>query len=280
MAGFLHGFPWRLPPGRPGDRGLYGPGSAAWRVNGEAMLMLGGPRALLMQIAHPAVAAAVAQFSGFPHDAFGRLWRTLETMLAVSFGDEEQARQAAERVTAVHRGVRGRTVAGAPFDALDPDLLLWVHATVVDSALVVHDRFLSRLPEPVRDAYVLEMNRQAVLFGVPEEHLPRSAAEFEAYVARTIETLEVTDDARRLSPPILRPPVPPALRPVARFQELVTAGLLPKRLRGGYRIRWTSGRERALTASERWIRAVVPRLPEVARRWPHLRAATRRAQAR
>src|SRR6266540_2303101 len=105
MASLLRGFPRRLPPGRPGDPGLYGPGSVTWRVNGEGVLMLGGPRALLMQIAHPSVAAGVARFSDFPADAFARLWRTLDAMLAVSFGDSEQATRAVEGVTAVHRRI-------------------------------------------------------------------------------------------------------------------------------------------------------------------------------
>jgi uncharacterized protein (DUF2236 family) len=280
MASFLRGFPWRLPPGRSGDPGLYGPGSVTWRVNGEGVLMLGGPRALLMQIAHPAVAAGVARFSDFPADAFARLWRTLDAMLAVSFGDTEQAERAIEGVTAVHRRIRGRVPGGEPYRAMDPELLLWVHATLVDSALVVHERFFETLEESDRDAYVREMGRQAELFGVRAEILPGSARAFQAYVGETLDALEVSDEARALAPPIVRPPVPLALRPVARFQEVVTVGLLSARLREAYGLRWTAGRARALRASQASIRALAPRLPEIARRWPHARAAARRAAER
>src|SRR6266511_576882 len=87
--------------GRPGDAGLFDPNGVAWRVNGETALLLGAGRALLMQLAHPAVAAGVAQHSDFPGDAFERLWRTLDTMLAITFGDSEQSRRAADRVNAV-----------------------------------------------------------------------------------------------------------------------------------------------------------------------------------
>src|SRR5213076_666668 len=103
--------------------------------NGEAALILAGPRALLMQIAHPLVAAGVAQHSGFPAGAYRRLARTMQAMLAISFGDSEQARRAAERVTSLHRTVSGRSAAGRGYSALDPELLAWVWATLVDSAL-------------------------------------------------------------------------------------------------------------------------------------------------
>jgi uncharacterized protein (DUF2236 family) len=242
--------------------------------------MLGGPRALLMQIAHPAVASGVARFSDFPADAFARLWRTLDAMLAVSFGDTRQAERAVEGVTTVHRRIRGRAPGGEPYRAMDPELLLWVHATLVDSALVVHERFFGTLGESDRDAYVREMGRQAERFGVPAESLPRSARAFQAYVGESLDALEDSAVARALAPPIVLPPVPLALRPVARFQELVTVGLLPARLREDYGLRWTAFRAQALRASQASIRAVAPRLPEITRRWPHARAAARRATER
>src|SRR5436309_11738206 len=135
VTSIFRGFPSSPDPGRPGDPGLFGPDSVAWRVNGETAMLLGGPRALLMQIAHPAVAAGVAEHSDFPHEPYRRLWRTIDSMLTISFGDAVQSRQAAERVTALHTRVKGPT-----YDALDPELLMWVHATLVDSALVVHER--------------------------------------------------------------------------------------------------------------------------------------------
>jgi uncharacterized protein (DUF2236 family) len=242
--------------------------------------MLGGPRALLMQIAHPAVAAGVAAHSDFPADAFGRLWRTLETMLAISFGDSEQCRRAAERVNGVHLRIRGSTEHGTPYRATDPALLKWVHATLVDSGLAVYRRFFGRLDQPEADRYVSEMNRLAVLMGVPQACLWTDAGSFAGYVAETMEGLVVSDQARDLAPWIVRPPVPPALRPVAWFQELVTVGLLPERLRAGYGLTWSRSRERLLQASEALARTAVPRLPGTLRRWPQSRAAERRAAQR
>jgi uncharacterized protein (DUF2236 family) len=273
----LRGIPRTLPPGRPGDPGLFGPGSVAWRVNGEGVLMLGGPRALLMQIAHPAVAAGVAAYSDFPADSYGRLWRTVGSMLAISFGDWEQCRREVEQVSAVHRRVSGTIRNGTPYRATDPALLKWVHATLVDSGLAVYRRFFGRLSEPDAERYVLEMNRLAGMMGVPEEDLCPDLRSFCRYVHGTIADLTVSGHAGELAPWIVRPPVPRPLRPIARFQELVTVGLLPEALRRQYGLPWTPARDRLLRASEALARTVVPGLPGLLRRWPHARAAERRA---
>jgi uncharacterized protein (DUF2236 family) len=239
--------------------------------------MLGGPRALLMQIAHPSVAAGVAAHSDFPAEPFARLWRTLDAMLSISFGDDRQCRGAAARVDEIHRRVHGRTESGEPYSATDPDLLQWVHATLVDSGLVAYRGFFGRLSDRDAEAYHREMQRLAVLMGVPADILPPDLAAFTEYVDRTTAGLDVSEEARRLAPWIVRPPLSPALWPVARFQELVTVGLLPEPLRRAYGLRWSEGRARLLGASGAAARALVPRLPALIRRWPHARAAERRA---
>jgi uncharacterized protein (DUF2236 family) len=230
-----------------------------------------------MQVAHPSVAAAVAQHSDFLEDPFRRLWRTLDAMIAISFGDSEQSRRAAQEVGAIHRRVRGSTGKGEPYRATDPALLKWVHATLVDSGLVAYRRFFGRLTDREATEYVVEMNRLAVLMGVPEKRLEQDAASFSTYVRQVLRAMTVSEDARWLAPWIVRPPAPLALRPLTRFQELVTVGLLPESLREGYGLRWTPAQERLLRASEALARTVVPRLPGVLRRWPQARAADRRA---
>src|SRR5438874_12962211 len=107
MPSILRGFPRRPEPGRSGDPGLFEPDSVAWKVNGETAMLVGGGRALLMQLAHPAVAAAVSEHSDFPRAPYERLWRTLDSMLTITFGDAAQSSKAAERVNAVHRRVVG-----------------------------------------------------------------------------------------------------------------------------------------------------------------------------
>ena len=123
------------------DPGLYGPGSAAWRLNREATLLLGaGPRALLMQLAHPLVAEGVAQHSNFRANPWQRLRATLRSYLTIVYGDTRQARAEIGRLNRFHREVEGpvqdptaRRAFGSAYSARDPDLSLWVHATLIDA---------------------------------------------------------------------------------------------------------------------------------------------------
>jgi uncharacterized protein (DUF2236 family) len=251
--------------------GLFGPESLAWRVNGEVVLLLGAGRALLMQLAHPAVAAAVVEHSGFPDDALGRLIRTMDTTFAITFGDSEQSRVAAARVNAVHERVHSDA-----YDALDPRLLLWVHATLVDSALLVHDRFVGTLSPAEREGYYREMKRQATVLRVPPSILPRTLGAFDRYVRAETARLEVTDAARRLAKDILSPPFPLPLRPAATAFGLVTASLLPEPLREGYGLPRRSLVDAGLSVVGVASRAVLPIVPSAFRQWPGARAAERR----
>jgi uncharacterized protein (DUF2236 family) len=266
-------------PGRPGDPGLFPPGTLARRVNGETALLLGGPRALLMQLAHPSVAAGVADHSDFRRDALGRLTNTLDLTLTVAFGDAAQRGVALERVAATHRrvaGVRG----GQPYRAIDPELLLWVHATLVDSALAAHERFVGHLDARARARYHEEMKRQAVAFGVPADLLPPTLDDFRRYVDEMVATIEVNDEARVLSRGVLAPSIPSAFRPLLPLARLLTAGLLPERLRAAYGLDWGPRRERAFRVLAAGIRHTHPFLPAAWRRWPHARDADRRAGQR
>jgi uncharacterized protein (DUF2236 family) len=244
-------------------------------VNGETALLLGGGRALLLQLAHPMVAAGVADHSDFRRDAFGRLANTLDLTLTVSFGDEDQRQNAVARVAATHRRVTGTRDDG-PYRALDPELLLWVHTTLVDSALATYERFVGSIGPVARDRYHEEMKRQAVAFGIPKDRLPGSFAHFRRYVDRMVATLEVTDEARELSCGVLQPVMPAALGPVAQVTRFVTVGLLPERIRAEYGLAWGPARERVLAALATAIRAGIVLLPDLWRRWPHARDADRR----
>lgn len=275
VAHVLKGFP-KPAPGRPGDPGLFGPRSMVWRVNGEIAVILGAGRALLMQIAHPLVAAGVADHSDFEVDAFSRLWRTIDAVLTVAFGDTEQATAASDRVTEIHRGVVG-TREGRSYRALDPDLLLWVHATLVDTALVTYERFVASLTRSERERYYLEMKRFAAAFGVPEELVPGDHAAFEGYLQETLAGLDVTDEARRLAAGVLAPPVSPAWVPVRALFREATIGLLPEPLRSGFGLAWSPGRDRALGAAAWTIRRTLPVLPSNVHRWHHARAAVGRS---
>ncbi|MGH2650837.1 MAG: oxygenase MpaB family protein [Actinomycetota bacterium] len=245
-------------------------------MNAETVLLLGGVRAPLLQLAHPMVAAGVADHSDFGRDAFGRLTNTLDLTLTVAFGDEDQRRTALAQVADTHRRVTGMR-GDRPYRALDPELLMWVHATLVDTALVTHERFIGSIGPVARDRYHEEMKRQAVAFGVPMDRVPRSFEDFRGYMDEMVETLEVTDEARALSRGVLRPPSPGALRPLVEVMRFLTVGLLPDRVRAGYGLTWDPRRDRVVAALASALRGgVVPLLPDALRRWPHARDADRR----
>jgi uncharacterized protein (DUF2236 family) len=254
---------------------LPGPGSVAWRVNREAALLLGGGRALLMQVAHPKVAAGVAEHSDFQRDPLARLNRTLELSLALSFGSREQVRSAARQINRVHE-----RVAGDGYSALDPDLLLWVHATLVDSAILTYRTFVGRLTDAETEAYYQEAKPIGALLGIPRDRYPPRHSDFQAYLERMLAG-PVRPDAtgRRLAAAVLRPPIrmlPPFLFAPA---EVITTGLLPERLREAYGLPWG----RASRALFRAARLTVPRLvaatPDRLRVVPLARQAERRGAA-
>jgi uncharacterized protein (DUF2236 family) len=274
-----------LPPveeGRAGDPGLFGPGSEVWHIGRERVLLLGGPAALLLQLAHPLVAAGVAEHSGFRTDPFERLRATLDATLRISFGDNEQVEDAAARVAATHRRVRGTLpaavgpfVAGTPYRASDPDLAMWVHATLVSVALEVHQRFVGALSLSRCSRYYREVKRFARLFGVTDAVLPSTYRGFLEYVRamERSELLTVGEGARRLADRVLDPPLPAALRLTRPAAAAVTAALLPERLRREFGLGWGIAERVLAEAIRTGVRATIGAWPPGLRYWEHYRSA-------
>jgi uncharacterized protein (DUF2236 family) len=264
------------------DAGLFAPGSVFRRVNRETVLLLGGPRALLLQLAHPLVAAGVAAHSDFLRHPLRRLWRTVDTMLRIVFGDRQTAHDAARGLNEVHGRVRGTLAeatahfpAGTPYDARDPALLLWVHATLVDAALVTYECFVAPLDVPARAGFYEDSKIVARLLGVPDEELPPTPAAFAAYVRETIAgpVLEITPTARRLADAVLHPPLPLVPRLAGDLGSVVALALLPEPIRARYGFVWDWKRDRAWSAVRTIVQRALPLLPEVLRVMPHARAA-------
>ena len=255
------------------DPGLFGPHSILWRVNRESAVTLAGTCAILMQFAHPKVAAGVREHSRYQVDAVGRLRRTLDLTLAIVFGPRPAALEAVRAINARHRSVRG-----PGYSATDPELLLWVHATLVYSAIRGYRALVGPLTDAEADRYYQDTKEIGVLLGIPREIFPERVDAFEAYLERMIESREVAvgAQARLMADLVLRP----SFRGVPRlaFAPLtaITAGLLPPRLRDGYELKW--GRpQRAVFAA---CRAGLPRLVAIApgpvRLLPPARLAYRR----
>ena len=243
---------------------LYPEGSITRRVNRENVLILGGGRALLMQLAHPKVAAAVDDHSDFRTAPVRRLRRTIRMTMAIVFGDRETALAAARAVNQAHARVRGRD-----YRALDPELLLWVHATLVDSALVTYETFVKPLSRGERERFYDESKVLGELLGIPRERFARRYADFADYVASMIaSTLKVERQAAELGSLVMRPKIRLLPGPVMIPFEVVTAGLLPPALREQYGLAWGPAHQRTF----RLIVIALPRLvavtPPVLRVWP------------
>jgi uncharacterized protein (DUF2236 family) len=290
------------------EGGLYGPRSEAWRLNREAMLLLGaGPRALLLQIAHPLVAAGVADHSDFRADPWARLSGTLSSYLRIVYGTADAARGEIRRLHDLHRGIRGdvldtgdRDRHGRRYSALDPDLSLWVHATLVDSTIAAYDAWIEPLSRDDRARYYEETLPVGRAFGIPASRLPADLEAFEGYLHDMLGPngpVQVGDVARDLADAILHPPLGPAVTAagfpfdrLAGFADAIPSraygwlfwpaiGLLPATIREGYGLRWGI-RERAVAA---WLVATWaawrPVLPPTFRQMPQALRADRRVGA-
>src|SRR2546423_53212 len=175
--------------------GLYPDDSITRRINRENVLLLSGGRALLMQLAHPSVAAGVDQHSDFRARPLRRLRRTVRMTMAMVFGDRETALAAARAVNRVHGRIRGED-----YHALDPELLMWVQATLVDSAIVAYDTFVRPLGTEDRDEFYQESKVIGELLGIPRSQFPRTFAAFESYVRDMLDgPVKVTERARSLA---------------------------------------------------------------------------------
>lgn len=249
---------------------LFGPGALTWDVLRQPIYLLGGIRALLLQLGEPKIAAAVADHSDFVNGLFPRLQHTIDLMVIVGMGDPDEAQAALERTHRVHGRVHGTLEDGAPYHAHDPELKLWVLATLIDTVLAVEERYLGEFDEEARCRYYQESREVACLFGIPEALIPPDLDSFRTYMGQRLASLEMSDPARQLSNYVVRPRfrfVPPflfaPLRPVA-------ADLLPPRLRAAYGLSFTSRQRRFVRWCQVVSRAVVPRLPGWVRTFPLL----------
>lgn len=244
---------------------LYPENSITRRINRENVLMLSGGRALLMQLAHPMVAQGVDEHSDFREHPMQRLRRTVRLIMAIIYGDRETTMNAVRAVNRVHSGVRG-----AGYRALDPDLLLWVQATLVDSALLAYETFVKRLQPGEREDFYQESKIGGELFGIPRERFPETLADFQAYIEAQVSSgsVQVSPLARELGRLVLRPRALRMPGPVFIPWEIVTAGLLPPVLREQYGLQYGRREQRFF----RLLVIAVPKLvavtPPVLRVWP------------
>lgn len=242
------------------------------RVNAERLVLLSWARAMLLQFAHPLIAAGVYEHSTFrmtPIAAVRRLHGTVRAMLSLTFGEPEERQRTIERIRAIHRRVRGelpeavgRFPAGTPYRAEDPALVLWVHVTLIDSVPIFYELLVGPLDDAEHDAYCEEAAAVAIALGAIPDQVPRSRAQVRAHVQRVLDSddIAVGPQARELAAAVLAP-FGVLAAPAARVNRLLTVATLPPSVRAQYGLTWTPRKARALelaVPSLRWLRRVAP----------------------
>ena len=241
-----------------------------WQVNREAVVALAGTCAILMQFAHPKVAAGVRDHSSFDIDPVGRLKRTFDLTLAWVFGSRPEVVEAARIVNRRHNAVQG-----PGYSAKDPDLLMWVQATLVYSAIRAYRLFVGPLTDAQADQYYQETKEIGILLGIPREMYPSSLEDFDRFLEARIVRGEVLvgEDARRMGRLVLQPRFRGV--PQVAFTPLraITAGLLPAPLRAQYGLKWGRADRAAFALSQKVLPRLITLVPRTVRFLPPARQA-------
>jgi uncharacterized protein (DUF2236 family) len=246
------------------DLGYFGPDSISWRVHREVTVLFGGARAVLMQAAHPLVIAGARETGFYERNPWRRLQRTLVLTYTITFGTRAEAEAAADRINDVHERIRGvDPETGLPYDALDPELLLYVHACLIESALLFERLTIGELDDRGRQRFHEEQMLVAEMVRIPRDVIPPTVGELRGFL-RDVEAsgaLRVTAAARRVAALFHDPPPEAEWRPVLAGVSRLAFGTLPPTLREGYGVRLTSSRRAAMRVAFAALRAFHPLIP-------------------
>ena len=246
------------------DHGYFGPGSVSWQVHRETTVLFGGARALLLQAAHPLVIAGAGQTAMFERNPWKRLQRTLILTYTLTFGTRAEADAAAAKINEVHERIHGiDPVTGKSYDALDPHLLLYVHACLVDSALLFEERTVGALDDAGRQRFHEEQMLAAEMCLIPRDLIPPTVPALRAWLADVEDRGEllVTDNARRVAELFLDPPAEADWRPVLVGVSRLAFATLPPLVREMYGFPLGPARRAGVAAAFAATRAVRPFLP-------------------
>ncbi len=260
----------------------------AHRVNAERLALLGWSRAILLQMAHPLIAAGVADHSSFrssPMAAVSRLHGTVRAMLALTFGDPIEHGHAIAGIKAIHARVRGELREAdrrlsrrrTRYSAEDPDLVLWVHATLIESVVLVYEQLVAPVSAADRDTYLQEAVDVALALGARDAELPRTWATLQDYLAKEYASgrIAVGTDARMIVDAVLFPPFSAISGPFAWVNRVITLGMLPPFVRDQYHYAWSDARDRQFRRATSAIRGVRRITPRAIAWWPEARDVSR-----
>jgi len=252
-------------------------------VNAERMVLFGWSRAILLQMAHPLIAAGVADHSHVRSGALvavSRLRGTIRSMLSLAFGDRAAYERSIGAIRAIHSRVHGQLRvdtgvfrAGTRYSAEDPALVLWVHATFIDSALLVFDRLIRPLSIEERDAYCQQGAGVAIALGAHAADVPLTWSSLERYLQAEYASGRIVAgaDARMIAEAVLFPPLSLLTWPAAWVNRLVTLGFLPPAVRDQYRYGWNDTRDRQLARTITAMRTARRLSPRMIALWPGAR---------
>ena len=253
-------------PNSPSDR-IFSPDSLFWQINREGLMVLSGPRALLLELAHPLVAQGVVDHSNFRARPLGRLFRTVGVMTALNFEPHARAGAAVKHTRVCHARVRGTLpqdvgpyLAGTPYRGDDPLLQLWVVATLLDSVLAAYTHLVRPLTADEKQAYYAVGQQLGRAFGIPAELMPPTYDDFECYVDAMLDSdaLTVGPAARDVVQALFAPAL---LGPAIRLSSFISMGLTPPRLRAAFGLSWSDTHEQRfqqLGALSRRLRPLTP----------------------
>jgi uncharacterized protein (DUF2236 family) len=255
------------------EEGFFGPDSMMWRINRENARYIVGPTAALLQLGHPKVAAGVARHSDFSEDPNARFERTFEIVDAIMFGDLETALEAAMLVRKVHDWVTGelqedlgRWGAGDPYEANEPENLLWVHATLIEQALVAYETYVEELTDAEKERYYQESKIFGQLFGVPAEDYPETLdGFFEYYETELEEAIDVGERGAEQRDLLLEISSIPGIERstvLGKVKGFLGAATMPEPAREAFGFEWDGRRQRLFDAFAWGVRRVYPNLPD------------------
>lgn len=259
------------------NQGYFGTSSATWRIASETIIMLGGARAVMMQLAHPLVAMGVSAHSTYMSDPFGRAERTFILGQMITFGNFQTAHQAARTINHLHKHVHGTLPAaagdhaqGTVYSARDQQLLLWVQATLIDTILLLYPMFVRPLSHEEKEQYYQESKAMGRLLGLRDETMPNSVDDMLDYIHTMCQSnqLAATPQARQLVQQVLYPPISGLFRPLTEFNTQFTTAILPPAIREIYGLEWGPKRQHAFELFVAGMKTLLPHFPAALRVLP------------
>jgi uncharacterized protein (DUF2236 family) len=252
--------------------GIFGPNSVSWKVNRESAVFLGAGRAALLQLAHPWVATALDQHSNLLNDPLARFHDTFRVVFTMIFGTLDQALAASRHLYHLHTRIRGELpesiagyARGSRYEANEVNALVWVYATLIESALLAYETVLPPLSDSERESYYAESKTLAALFGIPPEALPTDWPSFEVWMRAMLasDALGVNALSRKMAHSILHGNG--SWVPVPNWYRALTAASMPERLRGEFSLVYGEREKRAVARAQSWLPRIYKRLPAALR---------------